>query len=126
MKNKMFWVLGLVMLFAAGPAYSGKAMQMWNCGMEDTATEEAIEAAAAKWKAAAQKVDGGENISVTLLFPIAVNGTGETDFVFVVTMPTFAEYGKFWDAYPSSEAAALEEGHTFCPDSVLWEAVKIK
>ena len=126
MKNRMFWVLGLVMLLAAGPAYSGKAMQMWNCGLEDEATEEQVETGAAKWLAAAKKVDGGENLAVTILFPIAVNATGETDFIFVVTAPTFAEWGKFWDAYPSSEAADFEGAGSFCPDSVIWEAISIK
>ena len=50
----------------------------------------------------------------------------ETDVVFVITMPSFAEWGKLWDAYPSSEAAANEDGHAFCSDSVVWESVKIE
>lgn len=126
MKIKILWILGLVMMFAAGPAFSGKAMQMWNCGMSDDATEEAVEAKAAEWMKGARKVDGGENIEVFVLFPIAVNATGETDLVFVVTMPSFAEWGRFWDAYPSSDVAANEDGLTFCPDSVVWESVKIQ
>lgn len=126
MNKKVIWILGLAMIFAAGPAYAGKAMQMWNCGMEDEATEAGIEAAASEWLKAARQVDGGENIEVSILFPIAVNTTGDTDFLYVVTMPTFAEWGKFWDAYPSSEAAKLEGEVSFCPDSVVWEAVKIK
>jgi hypothetical protein len=126
MNRKMLWVLGLVMVFAAGPLYAGKAMQMWNCGMEGEASEEAIEEHASKWLAGARKVDGGENMEAHILFPVAVNASGETDFVFIVTMPTFSDWGKFWDAYPDSEAAAMEEGHTFCPDSVVWDAVKVK
>jgi len=94
--------------------------------MEDDATEEAIEEHASKWLAAAKQIDGGENIEAYVLFPVAVNATGDTDMVFVVTMPSFAEWGKFWDAYPDSDAAAGEEGHVFCPDSVVWESVKVK
>lgn len=124
--KKIFWAMALVMIFAAGPAYAGKAMQMWNCGIEDDASEEAIEEHASKWLAAAKQVDGGENIEVYVLFPVAVNAAGDTDMVFIVTMPSFAEWGKFWDAYPDSEAAAGESGTVFCPDSVLWDSVKIK
>ena len=125
MKTKFFWIFGLVMMFAAGPAFAGKAMQMWNCGMEDDASEAQIEAQAKAWVKAARQIDGGENIEAYVLFPVAVNAAGDTDLVFVVTMPTFTEWGQFWDAYPSSEAAANEDGHTFCPDSVVWEAVKL-
>lgn len=126
MKSKFFWIFGLVMMIATGPAYAGKAMQMWNCGMEDDATEAGVEANASKWLKAARQIDGGENIEAHILFPVAVNASGETDFVFVVTMPTFAEWGKFWDAYPVSDAAVAEEAGIFCPDSVVWEAVHIK
>ena len=101
-------------------------MQMWNCGIAEDASEEDVEARASEWLKAVRKIDGGENIEVHILFPVAVNATGETDLVFVVTMPTFTEWGKFWDAYPASDAAAAEDGHTFCPDSVVWEAVKIE
>ncbi len=47
--------------------------------------------------------------------------------MFVVVAPSFAEWGKFWDAYPDSEAAKLEgkEG-VVCPDSALWESVQVK
>jgi len=51
------------------------------------------------------------------------------DVMFVVTWPSFAEYGKFWDAYSGSDAADIEEdGNSLivCPDSVLWESVTIK
>jgi hypothetical protein len=126
MKSKILWVLAIAMIFAANNAFAGKAMQMWNCGMEDDVTEESVEADAAKWLQAVRQIDGGANIEAHILFPVAVNASGETDFVFIVTMPTFAEWGKFWDAYPVSDAAAAEEAGIFCPDSVVWEAVHIK
>jgi len=126
MKMKIFWIMGLVMMFAAGPVFAGKAMQMWNCGMEDDATEEKVERQASAWLKGAKEIDGGENIEAFILFPVAVNSTGDTDLVFVVTMPSFAEWGKFWDAYPSSDLAVNEDGHTFCPDSVVWESVKVQ
>jgi hypothetical protein len=126
MKLNRSWFFGLILIVCASPAFAGTAVQMWSCEMEDDATEEAIEAKAAKWLAAVRKLDGGENLNAYVMFPIAVNATGETDMMFVVTAPTFAEWGKFWDAYPDSEVAANEEGLVVCPDSVIWESTKIE
>jgi hypothetical protein len=125
MQTRIVWVLGLVMMLAAGPAYSGAAMQMWNCGLEGDVTEEDVEARAAEWLEGVRKIDGGANIEAMVLFPIAVNASGETDLIFMVTAPTFAEWGRFWDAYPDSEIGATEGEGMFCPDSVIWEAIKI-
>lgn len=124
--KKILWVMALVMIFAAGNVYAGKAVQMWNCGLEGDATEEALEAHASAWLKAAKALDGGENLEAFLLFPVAVNATGDTDFMYVLTAPTFAEWGKFWDVYPDSEVAASEGSGSFCPDSVLWESVKVE
>ena len=74
---------------------------------------------------AAREHDGGENIEAYVLFPVAVNAAGDTDLVFVVTMPTFSEWGRFCDIYPDSDLAANEDGHTFCPDCVVWDAVML-
>jgi len=126
MKSNFFRMIGVVMLLTAGPAFSGQAMQMWNCGLVDGVSEEDVEAKASAWLKAARQVDGGKNLEAMILFPVAVNATGETDLVLLVTAPTFAEWGRFWDAYPSSDAAADEGETMFCPDSVIWEAVKIK
>lgn len=126
MKSKFFWVFGVVMLLTAGPAFSGQAMQMWNCGLEDGVSEADVEKTAAEWLKAARQLDGGKNLEAMVLFPVAVNAAGETDLIFMVTAPTFAEWGRFWDAYPSSDVAAGENNGMFCPDSVIWEAIKVK
>jgi len=125
MKMKLLAILGLLMMLASGPVFAGKAMQMWNCGMEDDVTEAQVKAQAKEWVKEARKVDGGENLEAYMLFPVAVNAAGDTDLVLVVTMPTFAEWGKFWDAYPNSDIAAHEQGLIFCPDSVVWQSVKL-
>lgn len=126
MKLNFFWVIGMVMLLSAGPAFSGQAMQMWRCGLEDGVSEADIEKRASEWLKAARQLDGGKNLEAMVLFPVAVNASGETDLIFMVTAPTFAEWGRFWDAYPSSDAAAGENDGMFCPDSVIWEAMKVK
>ena len=126
MKLKFSWLAGVVMLLIAGPAFSGQAMQMWNCGLEDGVSEADVEKQASEWLSAARKLDGGKNLEAMVLFPVAVNATGETDVVFVVTAPSFSEWGRFWDAYPVAEAFGDDDGDIFCPDSVVWEAMRVK
>jgi hypothetical protein len=129
MNTKKLWVLAIAMMIFAAPAFAGEAVQMWKCEMDDEADEEMIEAHAKEWLAAAKKLDGGANMAAYVKFPVAVNATGEMDIMFVVTFPTFTEWGKFWDAYPGSDAADIEEDAIemiVCPDSVVWESVKIE
>ena len=126
MKSNFFRMIGMAMLLTAGPAFSGQAMQMWNCGLEDGVTEADVEKRASEWLKAARQLDGGKNLEAMVLFPVAVNAAGDTDMVFMVTAPTFAEWGRFWDAYPDSDIGATESEGMFCPDSVIWEAIKVK
>ena len=129
MKRTVLWMLVFVMMFVAAPAFSGEATQMWRCEMDDDATEEAIQAGAQEWLKAAKKLNGGENLEAYVYFPVAVNATGEMDLMFVVVAPSFEEWGKFWDAYAGSEAAEIENQNNelvICPDSVLWESIKLK
>ena len=128
MKILLGLTLVAVLMFGAVPAYSGEATQMWKCEIDDEADEEMIEAHSAEWLAAAKKLDGGANIKAQIFFPVAVNATGETDIMYVVTWPSFTEFGKFWDVYPGSDAADIEEDAiemVVCPDSVVWESVKV-
>ena len=129
MKTKMFLMFALVMVIASAAAFAGDAVQMWKCEMDDDATEAEIKESAQKWLAAAKKVKGGENLEASVYFPVAVNATGETDLWFVVTTPSFEEWGRFWDNYEGSEASKVENAnndHVICPDSAVWERVKVK
>jgi len=129
MKTLLRLVLVCLMVVVAAPAFSGDAVQMWRCEMDDDATEDHIRAMAAKWLESAKKVPGGEEFEFYVLFPIAVNGTGEIDLMLVVVAPSFQDWGKFWDSFAGSEAAALDAQHQasiVCPDSVVWESFKIE
>ena len=96
--------------------------------MDDDASEAQVRARAQDWLKAAKKLPGGEKLQAFVLFPIAVNAMGEIDVMFVVVAPSFAEWGKFWDNYAGSPAAEVDKRNekVVCPDSALWESVKIK
>ena len=129
MKKIMGLMLVAVLLVAAVPAYSAQVRQVWSCEEEVGATEANLKAAAAEWLKAAKTMKGGENMEVTLFFPVAVDKTGEIDFLFVVSAPSFAEWGLFWDGYDGSPASKVDQGSAslaICPDSALWEEVEIK
>ena len=129
MKRTVLWTLVLLVLFVAAPGYSGEAVQMWKCEMDDAITEDQVEEHASKWLAAAKKLPGGADLQAFVYFPVAVNSTGEMDVMYVVVAPSFEEWGKFWDAYGDSDAADIEEDAQemiVCPDSAVWELVRVK
>ena len=128
-KTKILWTLVLVMAIASAPAFAGEATQIWKCEMEDDATEAQVLKGAQEWLAAAKKMKGGENLQAYVYFPVAVNMTGDSDVMFVISTPTFTEWGQFWDGYMGSPAAKVDkanEAFVICPDSAVWETVKIK
>jgi len=129
MKNLLGIVFVALLFVVAAPAYSGEAVQMWKCEIDDAVNEDQVEAHSAEWFAAAKKLPGGENLVGNVYFPVAVNATGEMDAMFVLVWPSFAEWGKFWDAYGDSDAADIEEDAEemiVCPDSVVWESFKVE
>ena len=121
-------MLVFMLMIVAAPAYAAEATQMWKCEMDDDTSEEEVTAIAREWLKTAKKMEGGERLKAYLYFPVAVNAIGDTDVWFVVVAPSFAEWGKFWDNYGGSEAAELEQRQhekIVCPDSALWESIKV-
>ena len=96
--------------------------------MDDDATEDGVREQAQNWLKAARKMEGGDQLKAYVYFPVAVNATGEIDLLFVVVAPSFAEWGKFWDAYAGSPAdqADAQNQAVVCPDSALWESIEVK
>ena len=122
-------MIGSMLMIKAAPAYAAEAMQMWKCELEGDTTEEEVITMAQEWVKAAKTMAGGKGLEANVYFPVAVNVTGKIDVLFVIHAPSFVEWGKFWDNYSGSPAAELEQGHQekiVCPDSALWESVKIK
>jgi hypothetical protein len=122
-------MIGSMLMIKAAPAYAAEAMQMWKCEMEGDTTEEEVTAMARDWVKAARTMAGGKGLEANVYFPVAVNVTGKVDVLFVIHAPSFVEWGKFWDNYSGSPANAVGERNRekiICPDSALWESVKIK
>ena len=128
MKTFMRVMVVFVLMFVAAPAYAAEATQMWKCELDGDISEEKVIANAGEWLKAARTMKGGERLEAHVYFPVAVNAIGEADVWFVVTAPSFEEWGKFWDNYAGSPAAAVDKRNeeVVCPDSALWESVKIK
>jgi hypothetical protein len=129
MKTMVGLLLVSMLMIVAVPAYAAEATQWWKCEMDDDASEEEVIAMAGDWLEAARKMKGGERLEAEVLFPVAVNAIGDFDVFFVVTAPTFAEWGMFWDSYAGSPVEEVDKQHQekiVCPDSVLWESIKVK
>jgi hypothetical protein len=129
MRTLVVLMLVSMMMVAAVPAYAAEATHMWKCELDDDATEKEVMAMAGEWLKAARTMKGGERLEARVLFPVAVNAIGEFDLFFVVVAPTFEEWGRFWDNYEGSPAAEVDKRNqemVVCPDSVVWESVKVK
>ena len=117
MKILVRLMLVFMLMIVAAPAYAAEAVQMWRCELDDISEEEVI-AGARGW------------LKAYVYFPVAVNAIGDADFWFVVVAPSFEEWGKFWDNYIDSPAAAEAANRNqekfVCPDSALWESVKVE
>jgi len=117
-----------ILMVLAAPAYSD-AIQMFNCQLTDDATTDDVLDMSAKWLKVAKTMKGGENLKVFVRHPIAAS-SDDVDFVFVVTVPTFAEWGAFTDAYEVTDMiAAIDDEYekvADCNDSAIWEGAEIE
>ena len=122
-------MLVFILMIVAAPAYAAEATQMWKCEMEDDTSEEEVTAIAQVWLKTAKTMKGGERLKAYVYFQVAVNAIGDADFWFVVVAPSFEEWGKFWDNYSGSPAEKVDiknREQVVCPDSAVWESVKVK
>lgn len=127
MKTIVGLVLTSMLAIVAAPALSATAVQMWKCEMEDGTSEADVTTGASEWLSAARTMKGGEKLEASVHFPVAVNNAGALDFMFMVVAPSFEEWGRFWDGYEGSPAAKLDNKNIVaCPDSAVWESIKIK
>ena len=124
-------LISLLLLIAA-PAYSAsglQALQIFVCEFNDDATAEDVMAMASAWLKAAKTMPGGKNMQAFIRFPVAEGQSDEGDFRFVISTPTFAEWGQFTDAYEGSAAAKIDDewdNLSDCGESSIWEGIFIE
>lgn len=121
-------ILIAILMMVAAPAWSGSAVAVYQCEQGDDASEADVLAAVADWLQAAKAMKGGENIDAFVMFPMAAT-MGEFDMLFIVTAPSFAEWGTFMDGYEGSAAAEADKKYAdtaICPDSALWESFRME
>ena len=121
-------IISMLMLGAA-PAYSAEVIQIFKCQIDENATEKDLEAAASEWLKAAKTMKGGDQLAAYLHFPV-VSQMGAHDFLFVIRAPSMEKWGMFMDGYNGSPAQEVDkkkfDNICDCPDSALWEPVKVK
>jgi len=122
-------LIALLLLFAV-PVYSGAmVIQKFDCEFNGDATADQVLKTAEVWLDAAKNTKGGANMSVGIRFPIAEGLDSEVDFVFVISTPTFEEWGAFTDAYEGSAVSKVDEqlfDLADCGSSTLWEGMVLK
>ena len=121
-------VLISTLAMVAAPAHSAEAWQAFDCELADDKTEADVIVAAKKWLKAARTMKGGEELQVSIHFPMAA-ASWDHDFKLILKAPSFAAWGTFWDGYEGSPAHTVDlenDEITACPSSTLFEAVAIE
>ena len=117
-----------VMFLFIAPAYGDAILQFWDCELNDNKTPADVIAASLVWLKAAKNNEGGEDIEVSLEFPI-VGDAGDADFFFVLSVADTKTWGVFNHDYPDSPAGQAEEAWAdvaTCSDSSLSASVDIE
>jgi hypothetical protein len=119
----------LLLLFVISAYADSMVLQKFDCEFNGDATADQVLKTVDIWLGAAKKMKGGANMSAGVRFPIAEGADSEVDFVFVISTPTFAEWGAFTDAYEGSAASKVDEqlfDLADCGSSTLWEGMVFK
>ena len=117
-----------VMFLFIAPAYGDSILQIWDCELNDDKTTADLVAASSVWLKAAKNNEGGEDIEVSLEFPI-VGDAGDDDFYFVLSVADTKVWGVFNHDYPDSPAGQAEEAWAdvaTCSESSLSASVDIE
>lgn len=128
MKIILSSIVAALLATGAMPAFADEAWQGFECQLVDEHTEDNVLDSAEKWLAAARTMQGGEKMELRILIPHAA-GSGKTDFMFVLSAPSFAAWGTFWDNYEGSPAHKIDEESQAiadCPSSRLYESVTVE
>jgi len=124
-------ILVALFLVIAAPAYSisgSQVLQIFVCEfVDDKASDDKVLELAAAWLKAAKQMEGGANMGLVIRFPIAEGDGVKGDFTWVISTPTFAEWGAFTDAYEGSAVSKVDDqlfdNLADCGQSTIWEGM---
>lgn len=117
-----------VMFLFIAPAYGDSILQIWDCELNDNKTPADVIAASSVWLEAAKNNEGGEDIEVSLEFPIVGDDEGG-DFFFVLSVADTKTWGVFNHDYPDTPAGQAEGAWAdvaTCSESSLSASVDIE
>lgn len=124
MNKKLFatFTITVTMMFSA-PVFADSVLHIWECEINDGYTGADVTAASVAWLEAARTVDGGEDMSVYLDWPIAAN-SGDGSFNFVMSVADTPTWGVFFsDESDNDEMAAANTAWNetaTCSGSSMW------
>ena len=124
MNKKLLATLAItVTMMCSAPAFADSVLHIWECKINDGYTGADVTAASVAWLEAARKVEGGEDMSVYLDWPIAAN-RGDGGFSFVMEVADEQTWGAFMGNEPDDDEmdaanTAWNETAT-CSGSSIW------
>jgi hypothetical protein len=129
MKNIVRSMLVVFLMIGGAPAFSDSVMEIIKCQQAKGVSEEDIEKAAAQVLKSLKGMEGGEDISIHLQYPLVAQ-MGDYDFFVAIVFPSAELWGKLMDGHSGTDAMVDAEEKFFelaaCPDSAMFETVDIK
>ena len=110
------------MMFSAS-AFADSVLHIWACKANAGMTADNVTTASVAWLDAAKTVEGGDDMSVYLTWPIAAN-MGDGGFNFVMSVPDEQTWGAWYGNEAASDVmGAANEAWSevaTCSSSSLW------
>jgi hypothetical protein len=124
----ILWFASAMAAFAA-PAAANEFDHVWSCELKPDKTLDDARAVARAWLAAARSMRHGERLQVSIRYPIIVTES-ENRFEFVVSAPSLAVWGAFYDTYddgtPVADADLKFADVASCSGSTMWESIDVQ
>jgi hypothetical protein len=122
------WLAIAVAAYAA-PVVANEFDHVWSCELKPGKTLDDARAVARIWLAAARSMSNGERLRASIRYPIIV-AESENRFDFVVTAPSLAAWGAFYDSYddgtPVADADLKFADSASCSGSTMWESIGVQ
>jgi hypothetical protein len=113
----------------SAPVAANEFDHVWSCQLKPGKTLDEARAVARTWIAAARSMRNGERLRVSIRYPIIVTES-EHRFDFVVTAPSLAVWGAFYDTYddgtPVADADLKFADVASCSGSTMWESIGVE